>query len=221
MEEHSTANEVNQAKVQTVTSDVINSDKSIKNNQRVIVKQRNYVLNDVGALKKKLRAENKKHEFAIGKEAKDWSSITVPMKASFFEYVKANFINEISENEDILKVENAERVKATTENQGDAYVEYSMEITFKANKTTHTIKLTAYTTTCQLFLQPIGEKSGPMEELAQRSTPRFFVETFLLPWCTKAISEKKFNENISQKLTMAIREQIRNLDLQKLDLKKA
>ena len=69
MEEHSTANEVNQAKVQTVTSDVINSDKSMKKNQRVIVKQRNYVLNDVGALKKKLRAENKKHEFAIGKEA--------------------------------------------------------------------------------------------------------------------------------------------------------
>ena len=85
-EEHSTKNEV-----QVPSDDVIDSDKSIVKKQKVIVKQRNYVLNDVGALKKKSRAENQKHEFAIGKEAKDWSNI----KASFFEYVKAYFINEI------------------------------------------------------------------------------------------------------------------------------
>ena len=69
--------------------------------------QRNYVLNDVAALKKKMKAEKKKLDFAIGKEARDGSNITVPMKASFFEFVKANFIRNIEENGNILKVENA------------------------------------------------------------------------------------------------------------------
>ena len=91
--------------------------KNLKKKGSVNVKQRNYILNDVGALKKKLKAENKKHDFAIGKEAKSGSNITVPMKASFFEYVKANFIKEIAENEGILRIENAEGGKAATENQ--------------------------------------------------------------------------------------------------------
>ena len=55
----------------------------------------------------------------------------------------------------------AEGVKAATENQGDACVEYAMEITFKASRSNHTVALIAYTTTCQLLFQPIGEKSGP------------------------------------------------------------
>lgn len=143
------------------------------------------------------------------------------MKASFFEFVKANFIGEIEENDNILKVENAEGVKAATENSGDAYVEYSMDISFQVNKSTHIVKLIAYTTTCQLLFQPIGEKSGLKENLGMKGSPRFFVETFLLPWCTKAISEKRFNESVSQMYISAMEEEIRKLDRLKLDLKKA
>ena len=120
--------------------------------------QRNYVLNDVGALKKKMKQETRKQDIAIGKEAKDGSNIMVPMKASFFEFVKANFINDLEENEDILQIQNAEGAKAATENSGDAFVEYSMEISFKACENIHTVKLTAYTTTSQLMFQPKGEK---------------------------------------------------------------
>ena len=105
------------------------------------VVQRNYILNDVAALKKKLRAEGKKHEVAIGKEAKDASNITVPMKASFFEFVKNNFIEDLSNNSSILNIDNAVGTKAATDGSGDAYVEYSMEITFKAHKHDHCVKL--------------------------------------------------------------------------------
>ena len=189
--------------------------------RKASVKQRNYILNDVGALKKKLKAEGKKHEVSIGKEAKDASNITVPMKASFFEFVKAHFINDMLDNVNILKVDNAEGVKAATDNFGDAFVEYLMEITFKVNKHVHCIKLTAYTTTSQLVFQPIGEKSGPKEHLGQKGTPRFFVENFLLPWCSKAISEKRYNEDIASKYYTALKEEIRKLDIMKLDMKKA
>ena len=53
--------------------------KNTKSYRKGIVQQRNYVLNDVAALKKKMRAEGKKHEVSIGKEA---SNITIPMEAS-------------------------------------------------------------------------------------------------------------------------------------------
>ena len=61
-------------------------DKKVETNVRKgVVKQRNYILNDVAALEKKMKAEGKKREVSIGKEAKDASNITIPMKASFFE----------------------------------------------------------------------------------------------------------------------------------------
>ena len=189
------------------------------NKGRVV--QRNYILNDVAALKKKLRAEGKKNEVSIGKEAKDASNITVPMKASFFEFVKEHFINDLNENLDIVKIDNAVGTKAATDSFGDAFVEYSVEITFKVTKHVHCIKLTAYTTTSQLVIQPIGEKSGPKEHLSQKGTPRFFVENFLLPWCSQAISEKRYNENLASTYLTALKEVIRKLDINKLDQRKA
>ena len=45
--------------------------KNTKSYRKGIVQQRNYVLNDVATLKKKMRAEGKTHELSIGKEAKD------------------------------------------------------------------------------------------------------------------------------------------------------
>ena len=88
-----------------VTSEEVEKTETDRKKGKVI--QRNYVLNDVAALKKKLRAEGKKHEVTIGKEAKDASNITVPMKASFFEFVKGNFIDDLANNSNILKIDNA------------------------------------------------------------------------------------------------------------------
>ena len=96
-----------------------------------------------------------------------------------------------------------------------------MEITFKVHKHIHCVKLTAYTTTSQLVIQPIGEKSGPREHLSQKGTPRFFVENFLLPWCSQAITEKRFNENLAATYLTALKKVIRKLDINKLDQKKA
>ena len=180
------------------------------------VKQRNYVLNDAGALRKKMRHEGKKQEIAITKEAKDCSNITVAMKASFFEFVKAHFINDLEKNEDVLQIENAEGAKAGTESHGEAYVEFSMDITFKVNNHKHSIKLTAYTTSSHIMIQPIGEKSGIKEHLGNRGTPRYFVEQFLLPWSEKSISEKRFNESIQKMYIQALKEEIKKLEQKKV-----
>ena len=111
------------------------------------VRQRNYILNDVAALKKKFRQENREADIVIGREAKDLSNITVPMRASFFEFVKAFFVQDLLSDPSILEISNAECVKASTESHGEANVEYSLELTFLASQISHTVKLTAYTTT--------------------------------------------------------------------------
>ena len=95
------------------------------------MKKRQYVLNDSGALKKKLKHEDRKFDVSISKEAKDLSNVTVEMKASFFEFAKTHFLQELSENPNIIEVINAEGVKVSTESHGDAFVEYSLEISFK------------------------------------------------------------------------------------------
>ena len=159
-----------------------------------------------------MRHEGKKQEIAISKEAKDCSNITVSLKASFFEFVKANFIDDLENNENILKIDNAEGAKAATESHGDAYVEYSMDITFKTNLSTHTVKLTAYTTSSQLYIQPIGEKSGPKDHLGNKGSPRYVVENFLLPWSEKSISEKKFTESTQKMYIAALKEEIKKLE---------
>ena len=182
--------------------------------------QRNYVLNDVGALKKKMKHESRKLEFEIGKEAKDGSNIMFPMKASFFEFVKLYMINELEDNDDIISVENAEGAKAGSENSGDVYVEFAMDISFKAKGNVHTIKMTAYTTTSRLMIQPIGEKPTAREHLDQRSPPRFFVETFLVPWCQQVITTNRYDEKIGKMYTAAMKEEIKKMDLLKLEGKK-
>ena len=197
-------------------SDVAN--KSDKKMGKVI--QRNYVMNDVGALRKKMSHEKRKHDFVLAKEAKDGSNVIIQMRASFFEFTKAKFIDEIQHNDDVSDVQNGEAVKAATEGSGDAYVEYSMDISFMAKDKAHTIKMIAYTTTCQLMIQPKGEQSGLKSHLGSRGTPRYFADTFFLPWCEKAVETKAFDENISGVYMAALREEIKRMEMNKQELRK-
>ena len=150
------------------------------------VVQRNYVMKDVGALRK------------------SWGTK----------------LKHLQKNEDIGDVENDEAAKAATDSAGDAYVEYSMDITFMANQMSHTIKFIAYTTTCQIMIQPKGEPSGLKAHFGSRGTPRFFAETFLVPWCEQAIESKTFDVKLSNFYVNSIREDIKRLDVNKLEMKK-
>ena len=98
--------------------------------------QRSYVMNDLGALRKKLKHEGRKQDFMISNEARDASNTVIQMKTSFFEFTKAKFTEEILQLEDIVTVNNAEAAKAATETSGEAYVEFSFDITFKAKEKT-------------------------------------------------------------------------------------
>ena len=109
------------------------------------------------------------------------------MKTSFFEHVKAEFIKDLVDVDGIEKVENALGAKAPTENSGEAYVEYSLDITFKVKDKMYVTKLTAYTTTCRIMFQSVGEPSKMKELPGNKFVPRYFVDVFFLPWLAEGV----------------------------------
>ena len=50
--------------------------------------QKDYILNDISALKKKVRHETRPEAFDTGSEASNGSNVVIQMKTSFFEHVK-------------------------------------------------------------------------------------------------------------------------------------
>ena len=191
---------------------------------KAVTVHRPYLLNDIGALRKKLAQESNKEPFSHGKEAKDGSNFSIQMRASVFEMVKEGFIKDIHKNGQIKKVRdgiaatvNIANGNMATKNVGHgsriAIVEYSMDITFgplcAQPEQVHTVKMTAYATTSTIMLQPKGEKPGKIDHLGNRCTPRYFAETFLLPWCDKKVKSEEFD---ASKYTEALRNQIKKLE---------
>ena len=187
-----------------------------KKKGRVI--QKNYVLNDTSALKKKVRNEtSRKEAFNYGTDSKDGSNVVILMKTSFFEHMKACFIQDLRQMDGIIEIDNAIGSKAPTEQSGDAFVEYALDIAFKVDSNIHSVKFTAYATTCKVQVQTLGEKPKNMEHLGKKTPHRYFTDTFLFPWCEVASENKKYNE---KELVDAIKSEIVRLDLLKVDTKK-
>ena len=108
------------------------------------------------------------------KEAKDGSNVNISLKASLFEFVKQNFIQDIQKDAKIIEVKNAEGVKVDSDSSGEAFLEYKMEILFKVDDFQHDIKLTAYATTSSLQLQPKGEKIELHPHLDNKYAARYY-----------------------------------------------
>ena len=91
---------------------------SIPANQGKVI-QRNYILNDVEAIKKKIRSERRGKDLSV-KEAKDGSNIMIALKASLFEIIKSNFIRDLQEDPNVISRKNAEGLKVSTLESGAA-----------------------------------------------------------------------------------------------------
>ena len=83
-------------------------------------------MNDCEAIKKKIRAERRTNEVSL-KESKNGSNVTIALRASLFEFVKSNFIQDIQNNTSIVEVKNAEGVKVSSEGSCEAFGEDSVQ----------------------------------------------------------------------------------------------
>ena len=155
--------------------------------------QRNYILNDTAALKKKVRHESRKEAFNTGTDAKDGSNVVLLFKTSFFEHVKNHFLQDLIQQNDITQIKNAVGAKVSSEASGDAFVEYSVEVQFKAHNSDYSCKMIVYTTSCKIMFQPLGVEATTKIS-SSKSISRYFVDTFFLPWCETAYQKKEFDE---------------------------
>ena len=183
--------------------------------------QRTYTLNEVNALKKKLKFETtRKPEVSAIKEASDASNVSVEMKSSMFELTKSRFIADLSKDKRIVSIENGVGARAKSNTCGDALVEVAMNIKFRVDANCYTVKFTAYTTTSSFVIQPIGDKIEDFAPLGNVNTPMYFTNRFLVPWTQEMIRTETYTKTMSDDLISKLKVEIKRLDTGKLDTKK-
>ena len=158
--------------------------------------QRSYTLNDVNALKKKLKCESsRKREPFIDNEANDGSNLKIAMKASFFELAKERLFEDLKNHEDFIEVNDGiGAVAATSGGNDDAFVEYGMSVKFKKGDTIHKIKLTNYATTCAIMIQPMKESGSPFSDTKGKTLSLYFAKNFILIWSDQMIKDNIYND---------------------------
>ena len=93
-------------------------------------------------------------------------------------------------------------------------------MTFKVKNYTHSLQITAYTTISQILVQTINKKTGAKLHLGANATPCFLAEYFFLPWSEKVLGVEDFNDSIRNYYIQVIKEQIKRLDLNKVEYRK-
>ena len=89
--------------------------------------KKEYVLNDLEALKKKLNNCKRVPEIEITGEATNGSSVTIAVKTPLFEYFKSSLVGIIETDKRITKIGTVRKVIADTNFNGEANVEYQLE----------------------------------------------------------------------------------------------
>ena len=144
--------------------------------------------------------------------------MVLQFKTSFFEHLKNTFIPDLLQMKNITEVKNAIGAKAPSETAGEAFVEYSLEIQFTVQDQIYSIKMIAYTTTCRIMVQPVDASTNTKVVSSNKFIPRYFVDTYLLPWCEQAYLKRDYDE---KSLMEAINNEIKRLDMLKLEASKA
>ena len=120
--------------------------------------------------------------------------MVLQFKTSFFEHLKNTFIPDLLQMKNITEVKNAIGAKASSETAGEAFVEYSLEIQFTVQDQFYSIKMIAYTTTCRIMVQPVDASTNTKVVSSNKFIPRYFVDTYLLPWCEQAYLKRDYDE---------------------------
>ena len=169
------------------TSEVANvKDKAAPDKTKIEMK--NYILDDLGALKKKWNMINHKPEIDVNGEATNGSSINIDMKTSVFELMKAKLVEKMKNEKEIDDIALPTTSKAVAKNGEEADVEYHLEVIFTINGVSEKVKVKCYTTNCRIQIQGFG-KHDKKAHLGNEYIPKFFSYRFLVPFL-RSVLEK-------------------------------
>ena len=170
--------------------------------------KKDYILNDLEALKKKLDNEYLSPGIQITNEAVSGASTTIRLKTSLFEYAKCYLMETLKQDERIIKAEAVKKVVADTNFHGEADVEFQLEILFKIRSHQHKVKILCFTTTCKMMVQLMGEAPEIKEYLGNKSVTKYFSEHFLISFGEQILAT---NPNIDDTFIPKLKEEMKRL----------
>ena len=162
------------------TSNVVIADEQVAVKNKPNVLKKDYFLNDIDALKKKLDNSKRNPAIEISKEAIDGSCVTVGMKTALYEYFKACLMDDFKNHPNICVAKPVLKAVANTHMNGVADVEYQLEVSFKIGENIHQVKVLCFSTTCNMLIQNMNGKSEAKSYFQNKHGARFFAEQFLL-----------------------------------------
>ena len=114
-----------------------------------------YKINELDTLKKKYAKVNE--PLALGAEATDGSSISVKMRTSVFEVLRANLLAELEKEPSVDNVKQIRVAQAVTTTGQKADMEYHVSVDFTIDGNKHQVYIKCFTTTCSIQIQGKGE----------------------------------------------------------------
>ena len=160
----------------------------LKKNQPKVLKK-DYVLNDMEALKKKLDNARRNPGIEISGEAVDSSCVTIGVKTALYEYFKSSLMEILGKDSRIANIKPIQKVIADTNFNGEASVEYQLEIIYLIDGNEHQLKILCFSTTCNIMVQNMGRKTEPKTYFQNRHSAKYFAEEFLLTIGHKALED--------------------------------
>ena len=102
--------------------------------------------------------------------------------------MKNNFVPALQNDPEIESIIPRVTLKAKTNNEGngEAEVEYIVDIAMKKDGHLHEIILTCYTTACRIQIQKKG-KHEKFAHLGGKYVPRYFMEYYIVPFASKIL----------------------------------
>ena len=114
---------------QTASKDAIANVEVIKSATKKVIKK-DYILNELDAMKKKLNFQYRDPAMSIEGEAKHGAAININLKTSLFEYAKAKLITAFNADSNIVETIQTATATATAKHSGDADAEYQLETVY-------------------------------------------------------------------------------------------
>ena len=115
--------------------------------------KKGYTLNEVEALRKKMKKADLMPAIEITDEARNRSSINIDMKKSLFEFMKEAWIGDMKNLTEIINVTPLTKAVAETLENGNASKYEAI-----------TVKIKCYPTKCRMQIQHMGWPSKPKEK---------------------------------------------------------
>jgi hypothetical protein len=183
----------------------------------VNVELKKYTLNDLEALKKKMKKADLNPGIAMTEEYKNGGNVNIDMKTSLFEYMKEMWIADIKKIDDIKEVTPITKAQAETGMNGKADVEYTFEVTYDSKGEENKVKVKCYLTKCRIQIQHMGGPSRAKDCLDGKHSPKYFGDKFMVPWAEKVLKD---NPNLDDIVLPIPRTEILRLEENSRTLKK-